>query len=140
MKTFFKRALFLMFSLALGMNTTLAQSNPFFYIAWNGCKVETSNSTYKINYAIIEVPGPTVVVPLLLSPLTATAFENFIPVTISTWNCDQSSETYQYILYATVKLYAPGESEPYCSGELRTNAMSCSDLYDGLTFTVNMNY
>lgn len=111
-----KILIILVLFLTLGINVSMAQNSPQFVITWNSCEVETANSIFKINYAIIEVPGPTVVVPFLSMPLTATVNVNSQNAIVDTWGCDQISDIYHYIIYAKVELYAPGETEPYCTG------------------------
>ena len=137
MKTFFKTALFLMFSLTLGMNTALAQqNNPKFTIKWDGCDLGTTQYKHFVTYTIYDVINSSIAYGPFSSTISYPDYN--WPVEIDNWDCDQSSELNRFILIIHVD-YLNENDEIVCSGNLRTNAFPCGELYNENIYTVTLN-
>ena len=120
----------------LGLSKSYAQ-NPEFIANWSGCDLQVTDSYYQLTWAIWDISLGQVVAtnqgvnpPLTYSQDVNSAYVNCGPA----WDCNQSSETKNYILIVQVELL---KDEEYCSGTARTNPLTCNELYSYNT-TVNI--
>ncbi len=124
--------------LTLGISAGNAQ-NPKFRIEYSGCELSCLHYTTVITYTIIEIPNggtPSVI----YGPKENTiAYPNFgWAVEIQDWDCDQSSDRIQYVIVINVKRY-DDDGVLVCTGDIRTDPMPCSDLYNNNLYTVLLN-
>ena len=138
MKTFFKTALFLIFSLALGMNTVLAQ-DPSFIVAWNPCEVQVTGSNYYVQYSIYDVEQQSFVVNPTWYGQHFSQYLSSGTIQLDFWDCNQNVEKPVYYLFIYVVLRKDGVD--YCTGSARSDLLTCYELYNNTTtLTVNMVY
>ncbi len=120
-------------------STLLSAQNPNFIIQWNSnCEVQSTQAKYRLTYTIIYIPTQLpVFTPVIISNISLN--EDDYQVEIATWDCDQDESALNYLVYAKVERVEPNGTVS-CKGEMRSSYKKCSDLYDGLTFTVQMYY
>lgn len=116
----------------------VAKAQPHFTVNWTSyCEVQSHDSYYKIDWALVYIPTQTVVRSgVALKDLTV----NTMTVTIFNWDCNKDEVAQNYMWVVSVKRYQDDNITVTCSGEARSSYLRCSDLYDGVTLTVNMTY
>lgn len=137
MKPITKLLLILTFLIATGL--TAKAQYPKFTVNWNSyCEVQSEDSYYKVTWALIYIPTST---PIRQGDSGAIGLNIFTwTKNITDWECDIDDYLLQYRLLVIVERYQEDDETVTCSGEARSSALRCSDLYDGVTLTVNMTY
>lgn len=122
----------------LGLSNSYGQ-DPSFKATWSGCNLQVSESHYELTWAIWDISLDEVVATNQDTPLIYLQSVNSANVDcITSWDCNQSSETKNYILIVQVELLKDAE---YCSGIGRSNPLTCSELYNyNTTVKVLMTY
>jgi hypothetical protein len=111
---------------------------PNFTVNWTSyCELQSQDSHYIVEWALIYLPTQEIV---------RQGTSDNIPLTVSTyykeltnWDCDKDEVALNYMWVVAVKRYQTNGLVS-CSGEARSSQLRCSDLYDGVTLTVNMTY
>lgn len=135
MKLITKFIILLASILVIGAGNAKAQ-NPTFTVNWSGCHIQVSDSYYKLTYAIIDISlGAPVVGPLEIYPIDQNS--SSYTVNIPNWDCNQSIETKNYFIIVQVELI---KDTNYCTGDARSNTLTCAELYDNISLNVPMNY
>lgn len=137
MKSISKLLLSLTFTLLI--STVLSAQNPNFTIQWNSnCEVQSTQAKYRLTYTIVHIPTQTpVFTPVIISNIPLSQSSQWI--NIDFWSCDRDELALNYLVYAKVERVEPN-GDVSCTGEIRSSYKKCSELYDGLTFTVQMYY
>lgn len=137
MKPITKILLILTFLIATSI--TVKAQEPTFTVNWNSyCEVQSNDSYYKVTWALIYIPTSTPIVQGYSQNLNLNQFS--WTKSITNWECDIDDSTLKYRLVVKVERYQSDGVTVTCSGEARSSALRCSDLYDGVTLTVNMTY
>lgn len=134
MKKLAKSVMLLFLCLTFVINSNA--QDPNFTIKWDGCDLGTTNYSHSVTYAIVDVTTNSVVA----GPYNEEVLYPYVscPATVYNWDCDQTIETKHYMLVIHVE-YWDENGNVICSGDLRTNILPCSDLYNGNIYTVLLN-
>jgi|GEM_PF-4681848 len=117
----------------------VAKAQPHFTVNWtSNCEVQSHDSYYKVEWALIYLPTQSVLKQGISDTIPLT--ENTWSHDIQDWECNIDDYPLKYILVVTVKRYQDDGTTITCAGEARSSYLRCSDLYDGVTLTVNMTY
>ncbi len=127
-----------MIFVACAGNIAKAQ-NPEFTVNWTSyCELQSAESYYKVEWALIYIPTQSVIrqgtSPII--DLTTSTFSN----EILDWECYIDDVPLNYIWVVIVKRYEKDNVTVSCAGEARSSYLRCSDLYEGVTLSVNMTY
>lgn len=131
--------MFLCLSFFLTVGMAAQAQNPFFTVNWNSnCDVHSMNSYYKISWALIHIPTQNVLEYGEISHIDLINASQVI--VISNWSCDKDDILQNYRILVRVERYQGDNLTVDCSGDGRSSAKTCADLYDGVTLTVNMTH
>ncbi len=131
MKPITKLLLIVAFAFSINL-TTRAQD---FTITWEGCVLNSENSYYEVTYNVFQVPGFTPIYNP--SPTVNRGHYDFIPVNLSPWDCNESTEKFYYYIYASVVL-KDGNGQTYCSGTDIFEPLECEELFESNYYNVVM--
>jgi hypothetical protein len=139
MKTFRKIILIpilFFFGIAIG------KAQPAFTIVWNSnCELQSTNFIYNLEYALVYIPTHTIIQRSPIGGLNYLSSISSTLITIENWNCDKDDLPTDYQVFASVaRIENGGEGNISCVGEVRSSGLRCAQLYDDLTFTVQMYY
>lgn len=110
-----------------------------FEVAWSGCNVQITGSEYFVQYAIYNtITGSFEVTPTWHDG----SFQHTVPsgvIEIDNWDCNQADTVPYLYIFVYVELRKDGIV--YCSGNGRSNKLTCIEMYDSATtINVNMGY
>jgi hypothetical protein len=121
--------------LLIGIGTTKAQ-NPTFTVNWSGCNIQVSGSYFQLTYTIWDISTQSPA----FDPVVITGIDQTVSsyqVFVTNWDCNQSLETKNYLIIVQVALIKDAN---YCAGDVRSNTLTCAELYDNITLNVPMDY
>ncbi len=137
MKPITKLLLILTFLIATSI--TVKAQDPTFTVNWNSyCEVQSHDSYYKVTWAFIYIPTSTPIVQGFSENLGLNLLS--WSKSITNWDCNIDDYPLKYRLVVKVERYQDDDETITCSGEARSSELRCSDLYNGVTLTVNMTY
>lgn len=124
----------------LGM--AIGNAQPSFTIAWNpNCELHGGNFIYNLEYSLVYMPTQTIIQKSEIGGVNYSPDVLSALITILNWNCDKDDLPTDYRVFASVvRIENNGQGIVSCSGKLESIGFRCVQLYDDLTFTVEMYY
>lgn len=138
MKTFRK---IMLIPVLFFLGIIIGNAQPSFTIAWNSNCEPSTNYIYNLEYAVVYWPTQTIIQQSPSGGIDYQSSNLYAIITINNWNCVKDDLPTDYKIFArVVRIENGGEGNISCSGELRSSGIRCAQLYDNLTFTVQMYY
>lgn len=114
---------------------TSVYSQTSFTVEWNGCKVTSDSSRYNITFAVYNTTTSTyVILPTTISNILPSASSWVIPLS---YDCNQADTKPYIYIFVRVEL-KDGDGNTYCTGDARSDLLTCAEMYGSTTITVNM--
>jgi hypothetical protein len=138
MKTISKLLLSLAFILLIGSSAKAQEPN--FTVNWNSyCEVQSQDSYYKVTWALVYIPTQTSVKNGDVTGISLLNSSQLIE--IIGWDCNIDEFPLNYRILVQVDRYQNDDETISCTGQARSSAIRCSELYDGsVTIPVNLTY
>jgi len=137
MKSISKLLLSLAFILLISISAKAQEPN--FTVNWNSyCEVQSQDSYYKVTWFLEYIPTHANVKDGSVTGISLQNSSQFIE--IPGWDCNIDEYPSNYRIWVRVERFQNDHTTITCSGEGRSSDKRCSELYDGVTLSVNMTY